>query len=322
MKDSRVFQNSGDQGTSWIGVDMKGAKRVARTLLLGSLFLPALNAQAEEVTTSFWEDVLIASSAGVTLKNISLDKDFGTNSKFGAGSVDTNFTALNLGITFVYDRYFLGFVSDIPVITGEETNSVPFAGPVAELERVDHSLLAGYAYSNEITLFAGWKYGGTELTPSPFLFTDDDGASPCDQDGECNLAMTNSSPYVQKYNEQGFYLGGNYQLQVLEASSVTFSAAYAFMQGEYKDNCSVNGDDCAFDFDGPARGVSLGARYTQPLQENMVAFVDFKYQSYLFEGDDKTGKSSLDVREEVRVDPSVEVEEKVMSLGAGINYVF
>ena len=120
----------------------------------------------------------------------------------------------------------------------------------------------------------------------------------------------------------GFFFGGTYRIPLAERGSISLSSAYALMDGSYKDNCHVNEQNCAFNFDGSSSGVSLGSRYAYPFSDQLILFGDFKYQRYTFEGDDQTGRSVAGTSVEVSVDPAVEVVEEISIVSAGFNYVF
>lgn len=188
-----------------------------------------------------------------------------------------------------------------------------------DVEREDYSVTIGYNVWAGLNIFAGYMWGKTELTPEPTCYTF---PVPC---SALNLAADREnsgySPYQQIYREDGPYVGFSYGWVIADAGTLSVSAAYARMDGRFKDNYITPpppagyGDE-SFDFSGDSTGSSLGITWSAPMGESSAYFLDVRQQKYSMEGKDHgTVSTAFDTVE-------VETDETMLGFTAGLQFYF
>ena len=252
--------------------------------------------QAGYSEESFFDKVTWAPTAGVQMKNLSFDQDLikGTSSLANAsGDFEVDMPVLSLGLTAVYDRFYIAIKRDDSFDDALTTTSVPFTGGKSSVQREDMSLTFGMNVAEGVNAFIGYMEGETTLK------------------NITGFASTQNPRYSQEYQEDGFFVGASYNLPVENVGTLTFSTAYAFMDGVYEDNFATAGQD--FEYDGDSEGLSLGITWSAPLTESIGYYIDLRYQQYDFEGEDANGNFA---------GSEVETEEQMLTYSAGLQWYF
>ncbi|PID43907.1 MAG: hypothetical protein CSA52_03010 [Gammaproteobacteria bacterium] len=242
------------------------------------------------------------------------------------GDFDLTLPTLNLTVTALYQKGYLSIKYDNSFGNNFADADNGFTKANSEVERSDFSITAGYNVWKALSLFAGYMTGDTKITPDP-RYIDNPGAQqnnaqcvntfPCFPTVISNLAQDHKlldlSPYEQKYKESGFFLGASYGLQIKQLGTLSFSVAYALMDGEYTDNY-LEGTETpkTFRYEGDSKGYSLGLTWSAPLTQNTGYFLDLRRQNYNMDADDNTALFS----------GSVETEENMTTATVGIQGYF
>jgi hypothetical protein len=246
---------------------------------------------------SFFDKLTLAPTVAVKMKNLSFDLDHikGTSSLLASASGDfeVHMPVLSLGLTAAYDRFYIAIKRDDSFDDALTTSTVPFTGGKSTVQREDMNLTFGMNVAGGVNIFVGYMDGETTLT------------------NITGFASTQSPRYTQEYQEDGFFAGASYNLPVEEVGTLTFSTAYAFMDGVYEDNFATQGR--VLEYDGDSEGMSLGVTWSAPLTERIGYFIDLRYQSYYFEGDAANGNF---------VGSEVEAEEEMLTYSAGLQWYF
>jgi len=179
----------------------------------------------------------------------------------------------------------------------------------ASFDREDTTITLGWSIMDGVSVFTGYKYGETT--------TDGDGVN-----------------FKETFEEDGPFVGASYSIP-FEAGNLTFSAAYASMDGDFKSNQEieiltglVNITQNSLKYKGDTTGLSFGASWSGELTDNMIYTVSLKHQKYDFD-------SKAQVTRTVEYDPllgfttdiltgsaKVKNEETMTSFGVGISYIF
>lgn len=270
--------------------------------------------QANEASDS--NELTLVPSIGYQQKRLDFKQklrfpvNYGTDSEF-----HVDLPTLNLSMTASRGRMFATMKYEKSLADGTAKASEDLQpldlqyyfnipGEVTKIDREDMSITFGYNVYRSLNIFAGYMKGRTEIKPDAgcaWALTDI--PQTCDNDpgngvgnfnpnGLLNLAWTQKifggSTYEQDYTEEGPYIGFSYAWQIADTGTLSFSAAYAKMDGEYKDNYlpSINYD---FAFTGDSTGTSFGLTWTAPLGEYSNYFIDFREQQYEMDGKDSNG---------------------------------
>lgn len=175
---------------------------------------------------------------------------------------------------------------------------------IGEASRKDLDLTVGYRMTNSWSLFAGYKYGKTEMT---FIPRDSEEEEPDKPE------FTNES-----YSQKGPFVGASYSWQFDKAGRLSFSLAYASLQAT--NNFAANTDEeeeveiAEFDdltgkVRGDTKGFSYGLSWTMPLSSNLLFQTRFKVNDY---------QQDLVVDSERYED----IDETFTTLHVGLAYVF
>ena len=266
---------------------------------------------------SFWNDITIAPTAAFQYKWLSFNQDYPngiSDSVDGAlkGGMNAHIPMFNVGLTFIFQsKAYLAIKTEQTLGNPSEKSDVPFTNPLigpiykvnSAITREDSSILIGYRVDKRINLFAGYMQGQTVINPSPFT-------SPESQINLTQDQLNNGQPeYQQDYDEDGLFAGILYLLPVQQYGSISFSLAYAQMDGQYKDNHF----ETPFNFQGDSTGISYGMTWASGLTDQITYFIDFRFQAYEMKGVDKTGNFP---------DKTVTTEEEMTSLSAGLQWRF
>ena len=283
-------------------------------------------------------DFAVIPSAGFQLKSLKFNQELTFPSGFQQdGELSVNLPVFQTGVTMVLDRFFVSLKyetdmvdtrgdSDIPYTNPQDPGTGVFYGTTStQVERDDRVLSLGYSILPELSVFLGYTAGETTLTPDDevdFSLYDSDNNGTVDTIGiyAVNAAQYHSNAgfttYKQRYSEQGFFLGSSYTLSFENAGNLTLSAAYAQLDGEYKDNyhyLSGTGTPVndSFAYEGDAKGLSLAATWSTPVTERLGFYADLRNQKYEMDGEDETGRFT---------NWSVETTETITSFAVGFRY--
>lgn len=248
----------------------------------------------------------------------------------GAGEIETEFSAwmpmLDVSLTAGYQKWYLTIkydhtFTDVSTDTDEEPvitssgNARYFWQPPGtdmQVEREDKNITIGYNVSGGLNIFAGYMDGETTITPpptcqNPIIYTP---FPPVTQiycqaynfawlrlrDHNTNNPGQPLDDYVQTYTEEGPYIGFSYAWQPMELGTLSFSAAYAQMDGTFSDNIGVGGAG-SFNAEGDVDGVSVGLTWSQPLSERTAYFIDVRRQEYDMDSKDEQSGIAFETSE-------------------------
>jgi hypothetical protein len=155
---------------------------------------------------------------------------------------------------------------------------------IGKASRKDLDLTLGYRVTKNWSLFAGFKYGKTEMRFIPRDF-DEEIDEDEDEDEAGSVELTDES-----YSQKGPFIGASYSWQFEKAGSLNVSLAYAFLDAT--DNFSANTDeeeeeeeltefdDLSGQVKGDTKGFSYGLSWTMPLSSNLLFQTRFKINAY------------------------------------------
>ncbi len=288
-------------------------------------------------------DVTIIPTIAYQDKQLTFDQQYK-----GAANNKANFSVhlpmINAGVTVAFDKVFVSFkmeqnLSDTSTTTDEtnrstldEANLIAVGGSSVDVDREDITLTVGYNIWKKLNIFVGYLDGKTELNPQPFCvdagFPDNE-TTPvynptCTQTNRSFqqhyldlINITSGTDYIQTYTESGFYFGASHSYQIQEYGTLSFSLAYATMDGEYKDNVenpnNIFPGFLPFNYKGDTTGTSLGVTWTASLGDTSAYFIDLRRQDYSMDGKDTTGNFTT---------VELETDESMTGLTAGLQLYF
>ncbi|PIE43009.1 MAG: hypothetical protein CSA50_07390 [Gammaproteobacteria bacterium] len=237
-------------------------------------------------------------------KNLDFSQSFkGGENADVKGSFEATLPTLDLAITTLYQKAYLSIKYDTSFGNNFTYADNGFTKANSEIERNDFSVTLGYDVWKALHVFGGYMKGNTKITPDA-KYIDYPGAqqnneqcvdtAPCFPTVISNPAqdheLRNLSPYQQKYTESGYFLGASYGLPIKQKGTLSFSLAYALMDGEYTDNYLAGTDTPrTFRYKGDSKGYSLGLTWSAALTRKSGYFFDLRRQNYDMDADDKTG---------------------------------
>jgi len=298
---------------------------IAASALIASQMNESADASSDEFT--------FIPSIGYQHKRLKFEQEYTAGFNQGrTAEFDATIPTLNTSFTIAKSRLFLTFkyetdLADASVTTKENTAGflayqLNIPGGSTEVEREDMSLTLGYNVWKSLNIFVGYMKGKTELTPDAgcgFSAPDsgclDAGFNPTPS-ARLNLALDHQysglTNYQQTYEEEGPYIGLSYAWQIADIGSLSFSAAYAKMDGEYQDNYAAIANE-NFKYTGDSTGTSFGLTWTAPLGESSNYFIDIRKQKYDMDADDDNGNFP---------GAAVETKETMKGLTAGVQFYF
>ncbi len=319
--------------------------QVARAMILGALAAPSVHA-------NLLEDMTIVASVSYQDKELSFDQRYtGEIINDNQAKFTANLPMVNFGLTAVSGKFFAVLkyetnLSDTSTTTSEtdrsintEANLLTLSGGTIDVGREDTSITFGYSVAEGINVFAGLLFGKTELTPDPFCadyfyqvpLTNDDinNGSVSVSCSRLNRAAQqffladqefySSVPrYKQTYEESGPFIGASYSMPIQDLGSLSFSFAYASMDGSYEDNAFDPdnlwaGNLQSFNYEGDSTGTSMAITWTSGLGDSSAYFIDIRRQAYSMTGDDVTGR--LD-------GVKLKTDEEMLGITGGIQFYF
>lgn len=301
-----------------------------KTILMSSaivLSVASLAASAEEMSSSFsWGDVTFQPRAYAGYANYSLESGtFDSIYRNSDGSINEDLTGSGKGTLsldaqaheklqtngflwgiggtvgtgdFFGDFYYQSTFNDT-AYSDENTplviNNIPvnlYFGDV-DARHDDWALSLGYIITERWAIFAGYKAGNTEW----------------DQSYQLNVRSPDDSRLIingnlnANFDQSGPFLGTSYSFPV-GSGTLTFKAAYAYLDGTYKWSTAEtvqpsfnNGDPYTtlqnIKLDGNSNAFSLGLSWTQSLSNNLGYSIGANYHRYRF---DMSGGATISVQ--------------------------
>ena len=183
---------------------------------------------------------------------------------------------------------------------------------IGEASRKDLDLTLGYRVTKTWSVFAGYKYGKTEMT---FIPRDiDEEIDEEEGEEQDTLEMTDES-----YSQKGPFIGASYSWQFEKAGSLSLSVAYASLGAtnifsantdeEEEADELTEFDDLTGQIKGDTKGFSYGLSWTMPLSSNLLFQTRFKINDY---------------QQDIVVDGKrfKDIDETFTTLHVGLAYVF
>jgi len=186
---------------------------------------------------------------------------------------------------------------------------------VGKASRKDLDLTLGYRVTKNWSLFAGFKYGKTEMAFTPRDFDEEVDEEEEDESEAPDTVELTDESYLQK----GPFIGASYSWKFEKAGSLSVSVAYASLDAT--NNFSANTDEeeeeeelTEFDdltgkVKGDTKGFSYGLSWTMPLSSNLLFQTRFKINDY---------------QQDIVVDGErfEDIDETFTTLHVGLAYVF
>ncbi len=281
-------------------------------------------------------------------------------------SYDAQLLALDLSVTASVDSWYVSIgveptIADDSVtsdfnneysITSSIDSSV-ITGSTGNIEadydisRYDLSATIGYKFEQNITVFGGYKYGETteEYQADSVILLD---------------YLPND--FESTFEESGLFIGGAYTLSFDDIGILTFSAAYAFMENDYKDKGNYEAyneqryqDDplgggfpvTKINYEGDATGLSLAVSWGGALTQQLRYHVTTRFNEYKYDADGSadivfTDAYLVDLENDINAESSVSLFDgdptnnfsgsvdvhdvtatiSITTLSAGVLYIF
>jgi len=184
------------------------------------------------------------------------------------GGVDGQIQSLGLGISGVYRRFYVDLSGERNIEASEESTDNLLETDRVNFERTDITTAAGYALTDAISIFAGYKYGQSTITalfPSPF--------------SGAKITLSGKGPFIGA--------GGRWPVE--NWGFLSFSAAYANMEANYQDLSygTAKGD---------ASGTSLSVQWKGVLTSDFYYDFTLIRHDYYYQDFDKF---SWDISEQI-----------------------
>ena len=284
----------------------------------------------------------VTPTLGFQLKNLDLDQTWvsttGTREK---GGIEASLPTFVAGVTVDAGRFSLAVRyedvfeptsarGDVPLTN---TTYLEFFDPApnpkvgTDVEREDLIVTLGFVPWDDkgLALFAGYLQGETILTPDEVVCPNATPSdfSTCAIDDQANVAyltgfyVPGSSTYRQEYEEDGWFAGGSYSW-IIGSGALTAAAAYADMDGRYKDNfgnaAPAPGATRLANLEGDSTGTSISLRWTQALTDTVSYYFDIRRQQYDLESKSRTVGAWRDAQV-----AEVDQKETMTGLTLGLN---
>lgn len=276
----------------------------------GALAIGMKNLEFDEERRGVITDSLNPPSIGSTFRNTQ--------------TFDGDIYYVEVGGGMAIGRFYVSGSYEIPL--DEEEVSKKFVGTNnqfrndVDIDRDDWSVTGGYALTEGISIFAGWKFGETtQESPAPV----ENGAPP---------------GFKQTYEEEGPFVGVSYGIPISDFAQLAFSVAYADLDAEYKSSAqfgtpstptSTNNPMLGPEtYSGDATGFSYSVRWSGALTDSLDYFLTAKFQKYELDGKGRrvnltnpnvTGLAP-EIFETIRLD--IDTTEEVLAFTAGVQYLF
>jgi hypothetical protein len=229
---------------------------------------------------------------------------------------DISFPSANIPIAVTMSNWQLSLnasstLADADIAEEEDTGKA---------SRKDLDLTLGYRVTKNWSLFAGFKYGKTEMTFIPRDF-DEEIDEEKDEDGDEDESETPDTVALthESYTQKGPFIGASYSWQFEKAGSLSVSVAYASLDAtnnfaantdeEEEEEELTEFDDLTGRVKGDTKGFSYGLSWTMPLSSNLLFQTRFKINDY---------------QQDIVVDGErfEDIDETFTTLHVGLAYVF
>jgi hypothetical protein len=187
---------------------------------------------------------------------------------------------------------------------------------IGEASRKDLDLTLGYRVTKNWSIFAGYKYGKTEMR---FVPRDFGGELEEDEDDAEEQEFNALEPSEESYSQKGPFIGASYSWLFEKAGRLSLSVAYASLNAtnnfaantdeEEEDDELTEFDDLTGQVKGDTKGFSYGLSWTMPLSSNLLFQTRFKINDY---------QQDI-VLDGVRFE---DIDETFTTLHVGLAYVF
>ncbi len=204
-------------------------------------------------------------------------------------SVDSWYVSIGVEPTIADDYVSSDFVNNYSITDSSDGSTIAdTTGNIwadYDISRYDYSATVGYKFEQNITLFGGYKYGETtEEYQVDFVI----------------LEHYLPNDFDSTFEESGLFIGGAYTLPFDDIGALTFSAAYAFMENDYKEsgnykayNVQRYADDpieggfpiTKINYKGDATGLSLVASWGGALTQQLRYHVTTRFNEYKYDAD-------------------------------------
>jgi hypothetical protein len=234
------------------------------------LCLPFLLSPHSAIAQEGFDNVRVVTGLSLGYSDFSFPEKLDHNISFPSATIPIALTMNNWQLSLNASRT----LADAEIAEEED---------IGKASRKDLDLTLGYRVTKNWSLFAGFKYGRTDMSFVPRDFDEEINE---DEDTQQNTFALTRESYLQK----GPFIGASYSWQFEKAGSINVSLAYAFLDAT--DNFSANTDDeeeeeelTEFDdlsgqVKGDTKGFSYGLSWTMPLSNNLLFQTRFKINAY------------------------------------------
>jgi predicted porin len=219
---------------------------------------------------------------------------------------DISFPSANIPIALTMDNWQLSLnvsstLADADIAEEED---------IGKASRKDFDLTLGYRVTKNWSLFAGYKYGKTDMSFTP-RDIDEEIDEEAEGEEQNTLEITKES-----YSQKGPFIGASYSWQFEKAGSLSVSVAYASLDANNNFSANTDEEDELTEFDdltgkvkGDTKGFSYGLSWTMPLSSNLLFQTRFKINDY---------------QQDIVVDGErfEDIDETFTTLHVGLDYVF
>ncbi len=326
-----------------------------KTILMSSvvvLSMASLAAAAEEMSSSFsWGDVtfqprVYAGYADYELKSGSFDSIYKdpNGSIISQGNTPLSLDLFKhekikidgpifgIGVTVASGQFFGDFyyqsTLDEKAYSSADQQGIRGGVPYnlylsnVDAQHADWAISIGYLLNEQWSVFAGYKSGGTDW----------------DQSFRYNVRSIENSSLISsgsldgKFDQDGPFLGTSYSF-LIGPGTLTFKAAYAYLDGTYKWNYNqevyppFSGNEPfniiqRVKLDGNSNAFSLGISWTQSLADNLGISIGANYHQYKFS---MSGSSNVDSQNTSYQDAQIsggDLTEELFTMTASLFYRF
>ena len=236
----------------------------------------------------------------------------------GDGEFTSRLPMVDVSLTTVFKRVFFTLkynlsVTEVSTATNESgfntgsSNRYFWQPPGTEMtvEREDESATLGVNVVAGLNMFVGFMDGKTTMNipptcKDPSVYTPPPPVTqvycPTYNFAWYRLRTFNTtnpgqplSDYKQVYEEKGPYIGLSYAWSLFDTGVFSMSAAYAEMDGTFKDNLTI-GSFGGFNTKGDVSGTSLGLTWTAALTDTSSYFIDLRRQAYSMKAEGSGGE--------------------------------
>ncbi|MDH5648021.1 MAG: hypothetical protein OEY67_00070 [Gammaproteobacteria bacterium] len=200
------------------------------------------------------------------------------------------FVSNSLNFTAFKDNFYMSVEHDISTKDHQELTISANEAQFINMGRTDTNFTVGFLATSSLNVFAGYKLAtlnaklDTVLDPD---FTGDN--APRAQDVE--------------FKDSGFYVGASYTQRFGDSGALSYSAAYADMDGEVSftgaeyDPGTNTIKTFSAKTEGTTSGISLGITWSDSFSESSTYNVAFKVNLYEFEDEALTTGENMSTKE-------------------------